>query len=247
MLTERFYLLATLSRLICGVLAMLVALPLAAEQYRSKILVTPDGELGKGAELSIEELEQQIGSIRAPYARSSAGRHLARHYLEQGDYDKAIDHYRQALDAEGLSDVANREMLRELAQVYLVKGDYAAATRTLERALAIELVPEAADYLLLAQAYYRQKKYVKVVVSLDGIAKAGLELNPLQMHQAVALYYSAGAFSQSEVLLRRLLELEPNNPDNWHRLVSVYLQQNKRRQALDQLVLAREKGVSFVN
>ena len=65
------------------------------------------------------------------------------------------------------------------------------------------------------------------------------------MHQAVALYYSAGAFLQSEALLRRLLELEPDNPDNWHQLVSVYLQQNKRRQALDQLVLAREKGVSF--
>ena len=157
MLIERFVVPGGLHRLVFGILLTIIALPLSAQQYRSKILVTPEGELGKGAELSIEELERQIGSIQAPYARSSAGRHLARHYLEQGEYEKAIDYYRQALEAEGLSDVANREMLRELAQVYLVKGDFASATRTLEQALAIELVPEATEYQLLAQAYYRQK------------------------------------------------------------------------------------------
>jgi tetratricopeptide (TPR) repeat protein len=224
---------------------LFAALPVSAEQYRSKILVTPEGELGKGAELSIQELEQQIGSIHAPYAKSSAGRHLARHYVQQGEYGKAIEYYRQALDAEGLSDVANREILRELAQVYLLEGDYPAAASTLDRALKIDLVPEATDYLLLAQAYYRMKKYVRVVATLDGIEERGLELNPQQMHQAVALYYSAGAFARCQDLLRKLLEIEPDNPDNWHQLVSVYLQQNKRREALDQLALAREKGVPF--
>jgi tetratricopeptide (TPR) repeat protein len=83
------------------------------------------------------------------------------------------------------------------------------------------------------------------VAALDGIERRGLELDAQQMHQAVALYYSAGAFSQCERLLDRLLELEPDNPDNWHRLVSVYLKQNKRRQALDRLALAREKAVPF--
>ncbi len=51
-------------------------------QYRSKVLITPGGEMDKGAELSIEELEKQISSIQQPYAKSSAGRHLARHYVE---------------------------------------------------------------------------------------------------------------------------------------------------------------------
>ena len=219
--------------------------PALAQQYRSKILVTPEGEMSKGAELSIEELEKQIGSIEAPYAKSSAGRHLARHYVQQKEYDKAIDFYRQALAAEGLSDVANREMLRELAQVYLLKQDYKAAARVLDQVLAIDLVPEAADYLLLAQAYYRTKKYVDVVATLDGIRDRGLTLDRAQMHQAVALYYRTGAFDQAGNLLRQLIEVEPHNPDNWHQLVSVYLQQNKRRSALDQLSLAREKGIPF--
>ena len=214
-------------------------------QYRSKVLITPSGDIDKGAGLSIEELEQQIGSIKAPYAKSSAGRHLARHYVEQKEYDKAIEFYSSALAAKGLSDIANREMLRELAQVYLLKEDYSAAARALERALRIDLVPDVTDYLLLAQAHYRLKKYVAVVATLDGIAQKGLTLDTRQKRQALALYYGAGAYAQCEGLLQQLLQVEPNDAATWHQLVSVYLQQNKQRQALDQLALAREKGIPF--
>jgi tetratricopeptide (TPR) repeat protein len=228
---------------ICSLL--LLALPAQAQQYRSKVLITPDGALSRGSEMSIEELEKQISSIKQPYAKSSAGRHLARHYVQQGEYDRAVAYYRSALAAQGLSDIANREMLRELAQVYLLKEDYAAAARTLDRVLALDLVPEVTDYLLLAQTRYRLRKYVAVVAALDQIEEKGLKMDREQMRQALALYYQAGAYSQSERLLKELLELEPNNADNWHQLVSVYLQQNKRRKALDQLSLARKKGIPF--
>jgi tetratricopeptide (TPR) repeat protein len=174
-------------------------------QYRSKVLITPDGEMDKGAELSIEELEKQIGSIKQPYAKSSAGRHLARHYVEAKEYGKAIEYYREALAAQGLSDVANREMLRELAQVYLLQEDYKAAAKTLERALRIDLVPDVTDYLLLAQAHYKMSKYVAVVATLDRMQEKQLTLSTVQMRQALALYYTAGAYAQCEKLLRRLL------------------------------------------
>ena len=219
---------------------------LAAQgQYRSKILLTPGGAMDKGAELTIEELEQQIGSIDQPYAKSSAGRHLARHYVEMGEYAKAIDYYRTALAAQGLSEIANRQMLRELAQVYLLSEDYAGAAKTLERVLRIDLVPDVGDYLLLAQAHYRMSRYVAVVATLDGIQDKGLTLNTAQMRQALALYYRAGAYAQCERLLRQLLELEPDDPQHWHLLASVYLQQNKKQKALDQLALAWEKSVPF--
>jgi len=213
-------------------------------QYRSRIRLDPD-TLGEGYEMSLEELERQIDGIADPYARSSAGRHLARHYVEQKDYPKAIEYYRTALSAQGLSDIANREMLRELAQVYLLSKDYAQAATTLQRALRIDLVPEATDYLLLAQAWYRQQQYVQVVAALDEIAARGLALTLPQQRQALALYYRAGAYAQCERLLRGLLQAEPDDPETWHQLAAVYLQQGKRKQALDQLVLARDKGVPF--
>ena len=214
-------------------------------QYRSKVMIDPGAGLGGEAGLSIEELERQISSIGDSYAKSSAGRHLARHFVEKGEYDKAIEYYQTALAASGLSDVANREMLRELAQVYLLNQDYASAASALERALRIKLVPDATDYLLLAQAYYRLGKLVQVVSALDPISERGLTLTVEQQRQALALYYQAGAYAQCEKLLTQLLNLEPDNPDNWHQLAAVYLQQGKRKQALDQLVLAREKSVPF--
>ena len=150
----------------------LVASPAAeAEQgqYRSRVQITPPGEVNQGRVLSVEELEQQINALDDPYAKSSAGRHLARHYVEQKEYDKAIEYYRTALAAKGLSDIANREMLRELAQVYLLSENYAAAAATLERALRIDLVPVPGDYLLLATAQYRLGNYVAVVAALDAM------------------------------------------------------------------------------
>ncbi len=86
---------------------------------------------------------------------------------------------------------------------------------------------------------------MSVVATLDRIAEQGLSLNTAQMRQALALYYRAGAYAQCERLLQRLLELEPDHAQHWHLLASVYLQQNKRRQALDQLALAWEKSVPF--
>jgi tetratricopeptide (TPR) repeat protein len=214
-------------------------------QYRSKIRIDSGNELARGAAISIEELERQMGSIADPYAKSSAGRHLARHYVEAEQFDKAIEYYQTALRSKGLDDIANREMLRELAQVYLLSKDYDAAATTLERALEIDLIPDAVDYLLLAQAYYRRGKLLQVVKTLDMIGEQGLTLNIAQQRQALALYYQAGAYAQCEQLLRQLLDAEPGNPESWHQLASVYLQQGKRKQALDQLALAWEKAIPF--
>lgn len=213
--------------------------------YRSRILLTPEGEWASEAELSVEELERQMGSIEDAYAKSSAGRHLARNYVARKEYDKAIKYYREALGAEGLSAVANREMLRELAQVYLLKKDHAAAAQALQQALALDLAPQIADYLLLARAQHHLGRYVDVVATLDGLQAKGLALNAEQARQAAALYYHAGAYAQCEVVLGRLLELQPDEPGHWHMLASVYLQQNKKKQALDQLTLARQKRVPF--
>ncbi len=145
-------------------------------QYRSKILLVPEGEWAKGAELSIEELELQLGSIEDAYAKSSAGRHLAQHYVQRKEYDKAIEYYKDALAAQGLSSIADRAMLRELAQVYLLRKDYPSAVATLQQALAIELVTDVADYLLLARAQHQLGRYVDVVATLDSIQQAGLVL-----------------------------------------------------------------------
>ncbi len=98
---------------------------------------------------------------------------------------------------------------------------------------------------MLAQAQYRLGDYVAVVVALDGISAAGLALDARQLGQALALYYRVGAYQQCERILQQLLSLQPDEPQHWHQLATVYLQQNKQQQALDQLSLAHEKGITF--
>jgi hypothetical protein len=129
--------------------------------------------------------------------------------------------------------------------VYLLRKDYASAVQSLEQALAIHLVAEVADYLLLARAQHHVGNYVDVVATLDAMRQASLTLDTEQMRQALALYYRAGAYAQCEELLQRLVELQPDEAQHWHLLAAVYLQQDKKKQALDQLALAREKRVPF--
>ena len=65
------------ARVVIACLALCASLPGSAQeegQYRSRILLTPEGEWSRGATLSVEELERQLGSLEDAYARSSAGR-----------------------------------------------------------------------------------------------------------------------------------------------------------------------------
>ncbi len=236
-------------RLVVLVLVVLFASPsgLAAEegQYRSRILVTPPGEIGIGSGVSNRELEQQIDRIDDPYARSGAARHLGRHFAGEGDYVKAERYYRDALETAGLADVANREILRELARIYLQQGNYDAAANAIEQALAMNLAPDAMDFLVLAQTHYKLRQYVKAVEALDRLTALDVTLERSQMEQVVAVYYRASGYRQAETYLRQLIERYPDAHRHWHLLANVYLQMGKRRQALNQLVLARQKGIPF--
>lgn len=214
-------------------------------QYRSKVLIDPGGALSEGVSQSIEQLEQQLDGISDSYAKASTGRHLARHYVEEKQYDKAIIYYRTALAADGLSDIPNRELLRELAQVYLLSEDYPAAIEALQQVRAFDLAPEPVDNLLLAHAYSKSSDHLAAVTTLDQLQALGLTMDVAQSRQALAIYYKAGAYSQSAKLLRQLLDGDPDSSEYWHQLTAVYLQQDKRVEALNTLSLAHQKQVPF--
>ncbi len=223
------------------------ALPDSArsEQYRSKILIDHTGTLEDGSALSLEQLEQQLDNLTEPYARASTSRHLARQYIQQEEYDKAIGYYEEALKSEGLSEIADREILRELARVYLLKEDYGSAAGVLEKVLAYDLVQEKTDFLWLAQAWLRFGDYVATVDTLDRLNDTDIILEEADLRRVLTLYYQSGAYIQSVAVLQELLFRSPENPEYWHQLAAIYLLQDRRREALDHLSLAYEKRVLF--
>jgi len=231
--------------LLVGVL--LIGLPVSSwsQQYRSKILIDHDDTLEEGSALSLEQLEQQLDDLTEPYARASTTRHLARQYIQQGQYDKAIGYYTEALRVEGLSDIADREILRELARVHLLKEDYGSAALVLEKVLFYDLVQEKTDFLWLAQARLKSGDYVGTVEALDQLSATDIVLDEIDLRQVLALYYQSGAYIQSATVSQELLVRAPQNPEYWHQLATIYLLLDQRREALDHLSLAYEKRVLF--
>jgi tetratricopeptide (TPR) repeat protein len=212
-----------------------------AEAYRSKVFIDPTKKLNEAVSLSIEDLENQLGSLPNDYAQSSAGRHLARHYVQEKQYSKAIVYYQTAMQAGGLSSLANQEMQQELATVYMLQGDYSGALSTLTKLQRSLTHPSNEFFLLLAQAQYKTGDYLALAPTLEHLLIDSSALTAVQLKQLVAISYGSGDYRQCEVILRLLIDRAPSDVGNWQQLVSVYLVQKKSISALNVLSLAKEK------
>lgn len=217
----------------------------AQEQYRSKVLEDPDNQLGESAVLSIQELENSLSSMNDAYAKSSTERYLARHYLQNKEYDKAIAFYENALAEQGLSQFANIEMLQELLQVYMMANDYKGVIRTVRKFEESGGKPDANTFMMVAHASFKLNDYVTTADALDKAMAAQKNPDQAFLRNALAVYYNIGNYKESASILERLLELDPHKMDNWMQLVSIYLKMNDRKAALTVLSLAWQKKMPF--
>lgn len=218
---------------------------LQAEQYRSKLLLQPGQSLGEASELSIEQMEAELDSMQDSYSRASAGMKLAQHYVQQKQYDKAIRFYQQALAEEGLSPLVNQRLYKEWASVYLIMKDGQNALKVLKQWMSLDKTEDQDVALMFAQASYLSGDYLLTARALDRTMQLAPRIS-LDFHRPVlALSFSIGDFSRAQTLLKAFIELQPDEPENWFRLASVYLKQEKTSEALAILTLANSKGVVF--
>jgi tetratricopeptide (TPR) repeat protein len=217
----------------------------SADQYRSKLYLDSGAQLNESVRLSLDELEQQFGSMQDSYSKSSAGRHLARHYINEKNYAKAIEFYQQALAAEGLSDIANQEMQVELATVYLLQKNYSQTIEILDGLRNQHATLSFDSMLVLAQAQAGTGDFIAVVDTLDSAIPEISTLSEQQLNRALALYYKSGSFERSEEISQQLIDLSPQTANYWRQLVSIYLAQNKNKSALDRMELAHQKKIAL--
>jgi tetratricopeptide (TPR) repeat protein len=230
----------------------LVSLPLAGTclgsdfvQYRSKQLLSPDSHLGESASLSIEELENSLQQMDNEYSKASTQRHLARHYLQNKQYKKAIDFYQDALQSQGLSSYANIEMLQELLQVYMLNQQFRQALQTLKDYLVGGGKLSAELYMTKAYASYKLRDYVETAESLDNALSMTPNPETSFLNRALSLYYQIGNIKRATELLTTLLYRNPNDSQSWHRLVAMKIKLGEKRDALSLLSLAWEKNIPF--
>ena len=225
----------------------LFAAPLAsADAYKSKVYLDPDKQLLQSISQSLEEMEASYKNLGDAYSKASVGRHLARSYVAEKNYPKAIEFYRQALAAEGLAEQANIEMLVELAGVYLLQKDYPQAQASIARLrkLTADLPPDA--LLVEARAQSALGQHLAVVKTLEPLLKNRAGLQEPQLQMALSLYYSAGAYQQCVLLLDQLIAINSEELDYWRQQAAIYLAQNNYKAALDRLELARQKKLHLL-
>lgn len=228
-------------------ISALLLLPRAvmAEQYRSKLLLNPGQELTESADVSIRELEASFNDMQRDYSKASAGTQLARHYVQQGEYEKAIDYYQSALSTQGLAQVVQADLRRELADVYLQMKLPQQALDTLQPLGAIEHYSEPALLLTYGRVQFALGNYLRVADALDRLLILTQPEQQALYQQIVALAYSIQDYERSAATLKVLLQRYPQHAEYWFQLVSMLLKRGQNQQALEYLMVARMQGIAF--
>lgn len=215
-----------------------------AEQYRSKLLLNPGQSLSEDASVSIEQLEGQFKNIRQQYGRASAGMQLARHYVQAGEYEKAVAYYRAALDAEGLSELVNADLRREMAEVYLAMTEPKLALEVLAGLGEPAQISDTETLLVYARTHYALNDYLTVATMLERLFELTEPEQEDLSQQMMALAYGIQEFELCTRLLERLLKFN-NKSEYWFQMASVQLKRGQPSQALAYLTLARLQGIPF--
>ena len=228
-------------------LLLLCGLPVQAEQYRSKLLLNPQQALTESAKLSIRELESQFKTLDSDYSRASVGSQLARHFVQQGEYQKAIEYYRAALQADALSPIIAADLRRELAEIYLLDKQPQQALAVLASQAALSTQTDPKLVLTYGRIHYELGNYLDTAEALELVMQLiNQQSQPADqslLQRVVALAYGVQDFALCGRALKQLIERYPSDPKYWSQMVSVLLKQNKSDQALHYLMLARQLGL----
>ena len=225
------------------VTGLLVSTSSHAEQYRSKLLLNPQQSLSESARLSISEMESRFKDLNSDYARASVGSQLARHYVQQGDYQKAAEYYLSALQADALSPLVAADLRQELAEIYLLDKKPQQALLVVSELGAVSSLTDEKLVLTHARVQYQLGDYLKVADALERFMQLSPVFEEQQFQQVVSLAYGIQDFDLCGRALKQLIERNTSSAPYWSQMVSVLLKQNDVEQALLYLMLARQLGL----
>lgn len=234
-----------------------------AEQYQSYGQAAPK-QLTKEAKKSIADLENELGSLKDDYTRDSTTRFLARHYAQKkgdGNIEKALTYYQQALAGKGLSDIAKQEMLIEVIDIQYFLKKYSLVQQSikqyqgLEGRLSIDLQlklalslhylkkPQAA--LITAETLYEFIRTTLFNHAVDPYIHPKLDMNTEQLTQLLFIFFENKRYGTSIELQTIILERESLVADHWVRLSQIYLVNSQTEKAANTLLLAAQKGLEL--
>lgn len=160
--------------------------------------------------------------------------------VAKGAYDKAIKEYQKVLDV----DPKDVRILQKMAELYVKRGDNAQAASFFTK---VAESYTADGFFLKAVAQYKQ--VLKLAPSMMEIHLKLAELHQqLQLmseamasYQLVAKYYDEqGDTRRSLEVLRKMVELDPDNVNSRSKLADLYVREGMNAEAISELSRAAE-------
>ena len=161
-------------------------------------------------------------------------------FVQKGQYDKAIKEYVKLLDA----DPKDSRILQKIGELYQKKGDNAEAANYF---LRVGESYSADGFFLKAVAVYKQvlkldEKRVDVNLKLAELyQQLGLMSDAMAQLQIVSAHYEKAGDSQASLdLLKRMVELDPDNIASRIKLAELYARDNIQTEAVNEFSKAAQ-------
>ena len=219
-----------------GLFLSLLALPAAADQYRSEVReAAPTGP----AKSSEQILKESQGN---PYAQALILQQQAQEAAAKQDYAAAVQKFEQALAQKSLSPIAEGAMRYDLAQLYLARKDFPKAAGALTQWLQTAQNPPADAYAALAAAYVGMKKPREAIAPLNKALASTQAPKQEWLQVLFSIYYQLGELDKGVGVLEQQLRQFPPEKDTWLQLVALHQKLKQPREAAGAMAIAYRQG-----
>ncbi|CAA0121632.1 Uncharacterised protein [BD1-7 clade bacterium] len=226
-----------------AVLVMQFGATVWADQYRSRELKGPIDN--RQTQRSIAELEADLKRIDDAYGKASTARYLARHYAAEKDIDKAASFYLEALNGEGLADVARLQTLKELVNLYWKHKRWQPLLDAVANFDGGDIQPDIDIRLLEAIAALNLKRNKVAVKAANAIRRDNPELTLEHWQQLLFIFYRGGSYANAAIAQQAVIERSEPDLAAWRQLTAIYLKQKNWREAASALEAARQQGLAL--
>lgn len=189
------------------------------------------------AEVALLKLvdDTQAGS----YERAVVLQTLGYLYSETGDYTRATEQFRLALDLNALPEDVTHNLRYNLAQLLIADGQYQQGIDLLNRWISNEPNPDNNVYVLLATAHYQIKQFTKTVENIRTAIRRAAAPKEDWYRMQLAAHLEMQQYDSAINVLETLLTRHPDDKTYWDQLGSLYSRQNKQQTALAVTMLTK--------
>jgi tetratricopeptide (TPR) repeat protein len=231
---------------LAGLLWAMILTPVSAQEYllsekTYKVLESAQQQMADERYQTAEAaLLKLINDTKAgSYDRAVVLQTLGYLYSETGDYTRATEQFRVALDLNALPEDVTHNLRYNLAQLLIADGEYQRGIDLLNRWISNEPNPNDNAYVLLAMAHYQIKQYSKTVENIrTAISRANTPKEDWYRMQ-LAAHLEMQQYDSAINVLETLLTVHPDDKTYWDQLSSLYSQQEKQLTALAVTMLAK--------